>query len=160
MARTNIGETSARVVVGAGTREVCAELTRATAGRRDRGHKPVRAAAQGRSAKAIRVKGRRGEQTGAVPQVTSQMSHVALVKETLPLSTHLLTTPPQLSLSSHLSNSRTPGYGSICSRTGLCPLALSLPLTALSTGRATNSATNPYPPPWIQREKQQNPSLL
>lgn len=42
------------------------------------------------------------------------------------------TTQPLPSLSSHLSSSCTPGYNSICSRTSLCLLALSLPLTVLS----------------------------
>ena len=53
------------------------------------------------------------------------------------------TTQPLPSLSSHLSNSCTPEYNSICSRTGLCPLALSLPWTVLSAGRRTNAETNP-----------------
>ena len=53
------------------------------------------------------------------------------------------TTQPLPSLSSHLSSSCTPGYNSICSRTGLCPLAPSLPLTVLAAGRRTDAETSP-----------------
>ena len=53
------------------------------------------------------------------------------------------TTQPLPSLSSHLSSPCTPGYNSICSRTGLCPLAPSLPLTVLAAGRRTDAETSP-----------------
>ena len=78
---------------------------------------------------------RRGEQT-----------RLATLLITTSAAGRFPTTQPLPSLSSHLSSSCTPGYNSICSRTGLCPLALSLPLTVLSAGRRTNAETNPYCP--------------
>lgn len=96
----------------------------------------------GRNTSHSTVKERRDERTGFVHFRWHHKCRMLSYLTRHTLSTRLLTTTPLPSLSSHLSSSCTPGYSSICSRTGLCPLAPSLPSTALSTRSGTNPETD------------------